>query len=292
MHPTLSAVKTQLKAMGSDFFEVGLFNPAPERAEPIMILRAWSAETLVRSVPWLCYENRRGRNIYVRPKGEHNVSLVDDLKAPDVRSMKNAGFAPALVVETSPGNFQAWVKHHKPLSKEIGTAAARELARRFGGDLGAADWRHFGRLSGLTNRKEKYRNSETGLYPFVLLQEASGAVYPEAERFVASVESAVQRLHQEQARTIAVYSRKPVANTAIKTIDEFRSDPRYDGDGTRIDLAYAVYALGHGVGTDDVRAALRSRNLSHKGNERRQNDYVERTTRKALDTVLGVGRGR
>ena len=35
----------------------------------------------------------------------------------------------------------------------------------------------------------------------------------------------------------------------------------------------------------EVEAAIRSRDLSHKGNERRQNDYVERTIKKALATI-------
>ena len=51
-----------------------------------------------------------------------------------------------LVVETSPGNFQAWLKHPEKLEQRNGHAAARALAERFGGDTGAADWRHFGRL--------------------------------------------------------------------------------------------------------------------------------------------------
>ena len=70
--------------------------------------------------------------------------------------MKRSGFSPALVVETSPGNFQAWVKHPRKLDSELGTAAARALAEKFGGDTGAADWRHYGRLAGFANRKAKY----------------------------------------------------------------------------------------------------------------------------------------
>jgi hypothetical protein len=292
MNRTTEAVQAQIRAMGSDFFEVGLFDPGMASREPVMILRTWDASTVSRSIPWLCYQNRRGRNIYIRPKGEHDLSLVDDLKASGVTSMKRSGFAPALVVETSPGNFQAWVKHSKPLPKQLGTFAAREIARRFGGDLGAADWRHFGRLSGLTNRKEKHRNPQTGLYPFVLLHEASGAVYPEASRFIAGIEQAFQRQVQQQAQTNAtVFKRRP-EERLLKSIDDFRSDPRYDGDGTRIDLAYAVYALGHGAKADEVGAVLRSRDLSHKGNERRQDEYVERTTRKALDSLRGVACGR
>ncbi len=99
--------------------------------------------------------------------------------------MKRAGFAPAVVVETSPANFQAWLKHPEKLSKEIGTAAARALARRFGGDPGAADWRHFGRLSGFTNKKPAYRDPATGLHPFVKLIEDDGGTYTEAHRFLS-----------------------------------------------------------------------------------------------------------
>ncbi|PYT22260.1 MAG: hypothetical protein DMG58_30520 [Acidobacteria bacterium] len=64
------------------------------------------------------------------------------------RSSYNEKYGTPLVVETSPSNFQAWLKHPEPLDKQLSTAAARTLAERFGGDVGAADWRHFGRLSG------------------------------------------------------------------------------------------------------------------------------------------------
>ena len=77
----------------------------------------------------------------------------------------------------------------------------------------------------------------------------------------------------------------PVLPQDLKNIDVFRADARYGGDGTRIDLAYAVYALSHGASAAEVAAAIRSRDLSHKGNERRQNDYVERTIKKALATI-------
>ena len=74
--------------------------------------------------------------------------------------------------------------------------------------------------------------------------------------------------------------------------DVFRADPRYGGDGTRIDLAYAIYALAPGVPESQVEAAIRSRDLSHKGGERRQADYVERTIRKALESGQTRGLGK
>jgi hypothetical protein len=290
---TAEAARRQLVAMGSDTFEIGLFKPDPAGNEAVMLPRVWDADTLIRSIGWLRHENRDGRNIYIRPRGEHDLSLVDDLRWKGVIGMKRAGFAPAVVVETSPGNFQVWVKHPEPLSKELGTAAAKRLAEKFGGDLGAADWRHFGRLAGFTNRKDKYRDANTGLHPFVKLIEAPGAVYPESSRFLADVRAAADA---ERKREYHRRSRQPVLKSAfsadLKSIDAFRSDPRYGGDGTRIDLAYAIYAASHGAIQADIEAAIRSRDLSHKGGERRQADYVERTIRKAFDHSRNQSRDR
>lgn len=283
---TTLAIQCQLTAMAAEVFEIGLFNPAPAPTQSVMIPRVWAAETILNSIPWLRLQNCGGRNIYVRPKGEHHLSLVDDLSKDSLVMMKAAGFNPAVVVETSPTNFQAWLKHPEPLSKEVSTAAARALAEKFGGDRGAADWRHFGRLAGFTNRKAKYLDARTSLYPFVRLIEAEGQTYPEAGRFLAAVKTdlARQKADTDRIRT-QIAKVAPVLPEHLKTIDTFRTDSRYGADGTRIDLAYAVYALGHGATETEVAAALRSRDLSHKGNENRQNDYVERTIKKALSRV-------
>ena len=116
MDKTTQVVRHQIEAMGADVFEVGLFKPsAAADGRAVMIPRTWDAATLIRSIPWLRLQNADGRNIYVRPKGEHNLSLVDDLSAEGVVQMKANGFAPAAVVETSPGNFQAWLKHPRQL---------------------------------------------------------------------------------------------------------------------------------------------------------------------------------
>ena len=64
MDKTATAVKHQVKAMDVEIFEVGLFDPAAV-ANP-MVPRTWDVDTLLRSVPWLRYQNALGRNIYVR----------------------------------------------------------------------------------------------------------------------------------------------------------------------------------------------------------------------------------
>jgi hypothetical protein len=293
---TTDAVRAQIASMGAEVFELGLFKPdtAEPGSGPPMLPRTWDVAGLMRSIPWLRLQNSQGRNIYIRPQGEHNLSLVDDLKREAVERMKRTGFQPAAIIETSPGNYQAWLKHPERLPKDLGTAAARALAREFGGDLGAADWRRFGRLAGFTNRKPSRRGAD-GLYPFVRVIEATGGTYPAAERFLATVKRQLDEANRVRAERAAAAFCAPRQNSALKTIDDFRNNPVYCGDGTRVDLAYAIYALGHGVSDAEIRNALGSRDLSHKGNERRQQEYIERTTRKAallLEKQYGRGPGR
>ena len=291
MDRTAQAVTSQVRAMGCEVFEIGLFKPSATGKDPVMLPRIWDADTLLRSISWLKHQNRDGRNIYIRPKGEHNLTLVDDLNLVKVQAMKDAGFAPALIVQTSPGNFQAWLKHPEALTKEVSTAAARRLAEQFGGDLAAADWRHFGRLAGFTNRKDKYK-SDSGLYPFVLLVEQSGLPFANGAQFSGDVRSLVDAEQEKRKRLAMTAQVSPPKAFALKSIETFRNDPRYNGDGTRVDLAYAIYAFSHGLDCQIVSEALCSRNLSHKGNERRQNDYVQRTIEKAFKAARGESRCR
>jgi hypothetical protein len=283
------AVRKQIEAMGAQIFEVGLFKPeAAEVGKAVMIPRTWDCATLVRSIPWMRMQNADGRNIYIRPQGEHDLSLVDDLSAQALQRMKKEGFGPAVVVETSPGNFQAWLKHPERLPREVSTLAARRLSEKFGGDPGSADWRHFGRLCGFTNRKTKYE-SPAGLFPFVKLVEANGLVYAAATGFVSEVTSNYKNKMQERQSTA-----RPNAavgpRSSIKSIEDFRSDPRYGNDATREDLAYSVYALSHGVTVDEASRQLSVRDLSHKGADKRQRQYVERTVKKAASILNGRAR--
>src|SRR5271170_5285528 len=176
----------QLDALGADLFDIGV-----ERFDGTMLLReGWGAKQVLKSLLWLRRENFNRGHIYVRPAGLHGLSLLDDLKADAVARMKAEGFAPAAVVETSPGNLQAWLKHGEKLDEAASTRAAKLLAERYGGDPGSADWRHFGRLAGFTNPKPN-RRLASGLQPFARLLEASGQVYRQAPVFIAEIKAAL-----------------------------------------------------------------------------------------------------
>src|SRR6185295_489128 len=96
--------------------------------------------------------------------------------------------------------------------------AARTLAERFGGDKGAADWRHFGRLAGLTNRKPKHR-AEDGRYPFVHLVQATGQSYRAAESLLRELSAKLAERQRNQSSVSHIVD----GGKSRLTIDDFRS---------------------------------------------------------------------
>lgn len=119
-----------------------------------------------------------------------------------------------------------------------------------------------------------------GSFPFVLLQQADGNVWSRSSEFVRK---GMELLHESRSRDAV--SRITSQTQNAKSIEEFRSNSRYEGDGNRIDLAYAVYAAAHGISEDEIAHQLRSRDLTHKGSQTRQADYIARTIRKAMGRI-------
>jgi hypothetical protein len=182
---TARAVATQVRAMGCTSYEIGILKAGQ------MLLRTWTVAELEHGLPWLKRVNAQGHDIYIRPAGSVGLILLDDVDPAAIIRLKQDGLAPAVVVETSPGNDQAWLRvAPQPIAPALATMVARILAERYGGDPASADWRHFGRLAGFTNRKPKHRQ-ESGMQPYVLVREAAGVT---AERGALLLEEAAARL--------------------------------------------------------------------------------------------------
>ena len=104
--------------------------------------------------------------------------------------MQREGYAPAAVIETSPGNHQAWVRlSEKPLPANVRTLAARGLAKHYGADMNSADAQHFGRLAGFTNQKPRY--TQAGRQPYVLAHGCPGTVAPAASAYLNKIKQAM-----------------------------------------------------------------------------------------------------
>jgi len=266
--------------MACDYFDIGILRP-----DGRMLLReGWSVSQIEEAIHWLRRENAHGAHLFVRPHPAHALSLVDDLSTNAIAAMKESGFHPALVVETSPRNFQVWLNHGRIISDHfVSTQVAKELARRFGGDPSSADWRHFGRLAGFTNQKPE-RRLETGLPPFVRLREYDGRVYSAAVEFTDELTALVQRELAIRETREAV---EPLpAGVPMRPLRTFHDDPRYGGDLHRADLAWAIYAASRALSEEQIRDEIAYvRDLSKKGRPERQLNYARRTAIKAASTV-------
>jgi hypothetical protein len=271
-------VRTQLRAMGCERFDLGIRRDAGE-----MILREGEGTfEIEEAIKWLRHENGKGAHIYIRPTGTHSLSLIDDLTADGIERMKEEGFEPAVVVETSPNNFQVWLNHGQVLEAPMSTRAAKQLAERFGGDPSSADWRHFGRLAGFTNPKPE-RQLPSGMRPFTRLRSAKGRVYSKATEFLAQI------TEDEHQRCETVKGAEPHRRrrqhecVELKALKEFHDNAIYAGDLHRADMAWAKHAASCGMTLEKIRdELLNGRDLSKKGSRKRQVEYVMRTTKKAL----------
>jgi hypothetical protein len=260
--------------MRADSFELLLLEFTDDDIKASMMTNI-SVERVIGLIPLLRARNAAGININIRPTGTH-LSLLDDLSSDDLTRLLATGYEPCVVVETSPKNFQAWLDHGRDLSEDEATDFARQLAVVANGDLGAAGRRHAGRLAGFTNRKQKYRN-EDGQFPFVRL------TYANSRTFTKASSMQIQELPPPKPPT-----RIPLSTprtTALRTIEQFHADPRYQGDLSRADFAYAIYAHSHNISEQTIIDNILQRDMRKKGDQRAQRRYAKYTSARALKQV-------
>lgn len=171
---SLRVIRKQLTAMPHDLYLIRLIHHATYRAFPGE--RLWTAAQLLQepTIRFLRIRNREGCDIYLQPyAGNLNAGyILLDLDVGDAHALERMhanGHEPCVVLQTSPGHLQAWVRvSATPLLPAIATAVGKHLARSYGGDLASADWRHLGRLAGFTNQKP-LRRLGNGYAPWVRL---------------------------------------------------------------------------------------------------------------------------
>jgi len=102
---THQAVEDQLRAFGDPGFEVWVRRPDGK-----MKPRKWGLRTVLRAVSWLRLMNRDGCDVYIRTVGRRGLILLDDVTPAALAAMRRDGFTPTVTIQTSPGNYQAWVR--------------------------------------------------------------------------------------------------------------------------------------------------------------------------------------
>jgi hypothetical protein len=187
------------------------------------------------------------------------------------------------VVETSLGNFQAWLKHATVLPKLVGSITAQTLARRYGADPSAADWRRFGRFPGFTNCKPKYPDQTASSLSF-----GSSAIqqYPTAVAF----HEEIIKLHEaeEQKREVRWQQEflSPQRGGRSLSLERFRTSTKYADRPAAADIAFCVAAFANGMTDDRIERALEDEYLSRDPSPSKRTAYIRRTMAKARDWAV------
>ena len=303
---TLQAIRRQLAAMPYDLYLIRLIHHATHRAFPGE--RLWTATQLTREsvVRFLRSRNREGCDVYIQPYAEnHNAGYVlVDLDHGDpyvVEDMRAHGHEPCVLLQTSPGHLQAWVRvGGTPLEPAIAGTIARSLARIYKGDLASADWRHLGRLAGFTNQKPS-RRQDHGYAPWVLVLHAQ---LGSATQGISLVQAA-QRQLTGAANTLA-----PTAGPLLSPrltdlpipsgdcslpraiyqawLQRLRIPQRFpQTDWSIADKWIAKELLQQGMSAADVAALLRGGSPDFPRRHADPEDYLHRTLTRALRELHG-----
>lgn len=293
----MHAVRRQLAAMPNEFYFIRLIHHCTRRVCPGE--RLWDAGQLGRGsvVRFLRARNREGYDVYLLPYAEDcnaGYILLDLDHAPPriLELMRANGHEPCVMLRTSPGHLQAWIRvSTTPLEPALATAIGKQLAHTYGGDLASTDWRHLGRLAGFTNQKLA-RRTLRGYAPWVKIVEAHAVLASAAQELL---HSATQLMAQQSAAvrdTTYCLSRVGNPSTSITAhgaariyqswTERWRIRERFpQPDWSIIDLWLARKLLAMHVSTTQVEAILRLGSPNFPRHHGDPEGYLRRTLARA-----------
>jgi hypothetical protein len=294
---SLAVLRRQLTAMPCRLYEVRLIQSGSR--QPYPGVRQWTRSQLSdpATVGFLRIRNREGYDVYFRPyAGDHNAGYVlldlDDPVPGILARLRAQGHEPCVVVETSPGRWQAWIRVSvEPLLPTLATLIAKRLTQIYGADRTSADWRHLGRLAGFTNRKPQ-RCGADRMAPWVRLIHARACLarHGVAFRELAAAELVGHRGHSAPITTNAEdraglgtlpehsLSASAVAALYRDCLNRLQIRERYPApDWSIADLWVARELLATGIAPALVAAALRHGSPGFPRRHADPEDYVRRT---------------
>jgi len=277
---TMVAIQRQLKAMNASIYELGLFH----RENDQMLPRFWNAQEIIKSVSWLKSMNFKGYEIFIRPQGSQGLVFFDDLNLGTIEKMKKEGYAPAVIIESSPMNYHGWIKvSNDPIPEDLATAVCKSIAQRYSGDKDSADWRHYGRLAGFTNRKPKYIQAN-GNQPFVLLSSANGKL---AEKSGELISHGLEFLEVENIKKLErqAFLKNRVVNENLKDACDYYQSELYGLEaryGNALDCSRADWMIVNkmiylGYSEFSIRDAMEMCSPALESRSKHGDNYIETT---------------
>ena len=293
---TRQDVGRQLTAMPNQVYLIRLIHSVRRRPAPGQ--RLWTAQELARDtvVRFLRAHNDRGFNVFFWPYAERrNAGYIfldlDDARPQVLQEMRIHGHEPCVVLETSPGHLQAWIRvSTTPLEPPLATSLGRFLAERYNGDRASTDWRHLGRLAGFRNFKPA-RCELTGFAPTVHIVHAEPVLASAAEKMLAAAQLSLTP-YAKRTR-LPVTSSLPTAHSGItpegaavvyqRWVQRWRILQRFpQPDWSIVDLWLARKLLAQHTPPDQVREILRLGSPDFPRDHGDPEDYLRRTLSRAF----------
>lgn len=165
-------------AVNAERYRVTCIRMEPDGEKKTFILdkrdgasKGFTPNELVARMPEMLRLQQRGENIYYTPLSDdkHHI-LIDDMTEESLQRLKRDGFRPAVVMESSPGNFQCVLTVPKlgtEHDRDVGNLITERLNRQYG-DKKLCGCIHPHRAPGFENRKPKHRQ-KNGSFPQVNL---------------------------------------------------------------------------------------------------------------------------
>ena len=252
--------------------------------------RGFSPGELEAHMPEMLRFQRRGENIYYTPLSDdrHHI-LIDDMTRDSLKRLQEDGFRPAVVLESSPGNYQCLLTIPKlgtEFDRDVGNRITERLNREYG-DKKLCGCIHPHRAPGFENRKPKHRR-EDGSFPQVKLLFAErrecGKALALARRIDREYAEATKKRQAEQ-RTFQTpdFSPGDPAAAYYAHLENIRRHLTIE-DYSRVDAMIALRMRSNGHSRESVEETIRicAPTIRETQTGRNWQRYAERTVNYAF----------
>lgn len=285
-----AAQQAQISAFGRIQLQLSIMLPPKADGSRPMIKRDFDASSWDKFRGFATAQNAQGADIYIspHPQAEHSFILLDDITSENVNQMRLDGIEPAILVESSPNNFQAWVMlSDKPLSKEQRLEASRLLTHKYHGDVGAIGSARTGRMASFTNTKPKHKNAQ-GKPPYCKLTQTRAGVATNGHQIVQQANELIansKALAVKNKRVLDIESASDYLGYGASPTQFFQTEAKkiLNRYGNETDLSRLDFMVcktmheSHQFGSVQIAQALREASPNIDDRKHNVEDYIERT---------------
>ncbi|MBF0482535.1 MAG: relaxase/mobilization nuclease domain-containing protein [Desulfovibrionaceae bacterium] len=280
------------------------------------IAEGFTADEVHKHIGHMLRFAKKGEHLYFTPLSEttHHI-LVDDLNRERLDKMRADGYNPSVVIESSPGNFQAIVNvpklgEDKERDKLIGNKISEGLNRVYG-DVNLSGAIHPHRVPEFPNAKIKYM-AEDGSFPLAKVTHKDGGTCNKLTAFSLYMnehfdyimfKNKVKKNPQEDQEKEAELKRQKEAQEQTKQTQEheqkrqdlvslYRAHKKAalrhanlkeeEANASRVDAMIAVRLRGTGHNKTQVEAILRAGAPEGRGDAHKWAEYSQKTAEHAF----------